>query len=170
MGQGICFCPLSPFHHRFRPFSGVIVSLYPASIMIAATEAISDGRQARNEGNFPIAREHYAKAAKIYREQNDLLAYAHTIRHIADIYRQERNSSKAKPLYEEALELYRSNLNTKLLDLANTVRPYALLNEAQGNLGLARKLWEEARILYGSLRLVAGVSECDTHISQLQDS
>jgi tetratricopeptide (TPR) repeat protein len=162
---------LSP-KHRFREvdFSGVIVSLYPASIMIAATEAISDGRQARNEGNFPVAREHYAEAAKIYREQNDVLAYAHTIRHIADIYQQERNSIEAKPLYEEALELYRGNLNTKLLDLANTVRPYALLNEKQGNLGLARKLWEEARNLYGSLRLEAGVSECDTHLSQLQDS
>jgi hypothetical protein len=66
------------------------------------------------------------------------------------------------------LELYRSNLDTKLLDLANTVRPYALLNEEQGNLDSARKLWEEARHLYGSLRVEAGVSECDDHISQLK--
>jgi len=136
--------------------------------MSAATEAIAHGRQARNEGNFPVARRHYAEAARIYREQNDVLAYAHTIRHVADIFRQERNSIQAKPLYEEALELYRSNLNTKLLDLANTVRPYALLNEDQGNPDLARKLWEEARNLYASLRLDAGVTECDTHLSQLQ--
>jgi tetratricopeptide (TPR) repeat protein len=66
-----------------------------------------------------------AVAANAYREQNDVLAYAHTIRHIADIYQQEGNSEEAKLLYEEALELYRSNLGTKLLDLANTVRPYA---------------------------------------------
>jgi tetratricopeptide (TPR) repeat protein len=138
--------------------------------MVTAAEAISKGRQARNEGNLPVAREHYAEAAKIYREQDDVLAYAHTIRHVADIYQQECNSVEAKPLYEEALELYRSNLGTKLLDLANTVRPYALLNEEQGNFDFARKLWREARHLYGSLRLDVGVSECDAHISQLQQS
>jgi tetratricopeptide (TPR) repeat protein len=138
--------------------------------MVAATEALSLGRQARNELNFPVAREHFAAAAKIYRGQNDLLAYAHTIRHIADIYQQECNLAEAQPLYEEALEIYRSNLDTKLLDLANTVRPYALLNEEQGSFDLARKLWEEARHLYGSLRLDVGVSECNAHITQLERS
>jgi tetratricopeptide (TPR) repeat protein len=139
-------------------------------MLIAASEAVSHGRLARNEGKFSVAREHYADAAKLYREQNDLLAYAHTIRHIADIYQQERNPVQAKPLYEEALEIYRGNLNTKLLDLANTVRPYALLIEEQGNSALAMKLWEEARNLYGSLRIAEGVSECDTHIFHLQQS
>jgi tetratricopeptide (TPR) repeat protein len=136
--------------------------------MVAAAEEISQGRQARNDGNFSAARAYYAEAARIYRDQNDTLAYAHTIRHIADIYQQESNLTEAKPLYEESLELYRGNLNTKLLDLANTVRPYALLNEEQGNLDLARKLWEEARHLYGSLRVDAGVSECEAHISRLK--
>ena len=78
--------------------------------MVAATEAISQGRQARNDGKFSVAREHYAEAAKIYRDQNNSLAYAHTIRHIADIYRQESNLAEARPLYEESLEIYRSNL------------------------------------------------------------
>ena len=136
--------------------------------MATASEAVSRGRQARNESNFPLAREHYAEAARIYRDQNDSLAYAHTIRHIADIYQQERNLPEAKPLYEESLELYRSNLNTKLLDLANTVRPYALLNEELGNLDAARELWQEARHLYSSIRIEPGVSECDAHISRLQ--
>jgi tetratricopeptide (TPR) repeat protein len=90
--------------------------------MTTASEATSQGYQARKDGKFSMAREHYADAAKLYREQNDLLAYAHTIRHIADIYQQERNPVPVKPLYEEALEIYRSNLQTKLLDLANTVR------------------------------------------------
>jgi tetratricopeptide (TPR) repeat protein len=92
------------------------------------------------------------------------------IRHIADIYQQERNPVQAKPLYEEALEIYRGNLNTILLDLANTVRPYALLMEEQGNSALAMKLWEEARNLYGSLRIDEGVLECNRHISHLQQS
>jgi tetratricopeptide (TPR) repeat protein len=136
--------------------------------MVAATEAISQGRQARNDGKFSVARGHYAEAAKIYRDQNDSLAYAHTIRHIADIYLQESNLAEAKPLYEESLEIYRSNLDTRIIDLANIVRSYALLNEKQGYLDLARKLWEEARHLYGSLRVDAGVSECNAHISQLK--
>ncbi len=138
--------------------------------MTAASEAVSQGRQARNERRFSAAREHYADAARLFREQNDVLSYAHTIRHIADIYRQERNSVPAQPLYEEALEIYRSNLNTKLLDLANTVRPYALLIEEQGNQALAMQLWEEAKSLYSSLRLNEGVCECDTHISHLRQS
>jgi tetratricopeptide (TPR) repeat protein len=135
-----------------------------------ASEAVSQGYRARKEGRFPAAREHYANAARLYREQNDVLAYAHAIRHIADIYQQECNPVSAKPLYEEALEIYRSNLQTKLLDLANTVRPYALLIEEQGSSALAMKLWEEARNLYSSLRLYEGVSECDDHISRLQQA
>ena len=87
-----------------------------------------------------MARAHYAEVAKIYRDQNDVPAYAHVIRHIADIYRQESNLVEAKRLYEESLELNRGNLGTKIIDLVNTVRPYALLNEEQGNLELARKL------------------------------
>jgi tetratricopeptide (TPR) repeat protein len=138
------------------------------SLMTAASEIAAKGYQERKEGNLSEAYMHYANAAKLYRDQNDLLAYAHTIRHIADIHQQERNLVAAKPLYEEALEIYRSNLNTKLLDLANTVRPYALLIENQGELALALDLWGEARSLYRSLRINEGVSECDKHISQLR--
>ncbi len=108
--------------------------MYPTCILLPAAQAISLGQQARQEKNFALAREHYAAAAKTYRDQNDTLAYAHTIRHIADIYQQESNLVQAKPLYEESLEHYRSNHGTKILDLANTLRPYALLNEQQGNL------------------------------------
>ena len=60
-----------------------------------------------------MARAHYAEVAKIYRDQNDVPAYAHVIRHIADIYRQESNLVEAKRLYEESLELNRGNLVQK---------------------------------------------------------
>ena|ERR1700761_2925891 len=138
--------------------------------MTAASQAASQGYQARREGTLSEARRHYADAARLYREQDDILAYAHAIRHIADIHQQERDPRSAKALYEEALEIYRGNLETKLLDLANTVRPYALLMEELGDAALAMRLWQEARNLYGSLRLVEGVSECDKHILQLQPS
>ena len=143
------------------------VHLY-SSFMSTADEVASQGYQARKDGRFSDARKHYTIAAKLYREKSDLLAYAHTIRHIADIFQDERNPGFAKPLYEEALEIYRSNLQTKLLDLANTIRPYALLIEEQGDSALAISLWEEARHLYASLRVKAGVSECNHHISHLK--
>lgn len=137
--------------------------------MHTATEAISRGREARRQGDFITARAEYAAAAAIYRDQSEALFYAHTIRHIADIYveesQQEPSLQAAKPLYEEAIEIYRSNLHTKLLDLANTVRPYALLLELAGDQTGARPLWEEARNLYASLRLDAGVNECNHHLS-----
>jgi tetratricopeptide (TPR) repeat protein len=135
--------------------------------MATATEAIAEGKKARKEGDYPVARERYAAAAASYRERDDLLAYARTIRHIADIFVEELNLLAAKPLYEEALELYRSNLDTKLLDLANTVRPYALLQEQLGNTTAARKLWQEAGQLYSSLQIDAGVAECENHLAHL---
>jgi|WetSurMetagenome_2_1015567.scaffolds.fasta_scaffold450412_2 hypothetical protein len=97
--------------------------------MPSAAELIARGRQARKDGLLAAARERYATAAKIYGERNDALAYAYTIRHIADIYLEEANLAEAKPLYEESLELYRTNHGTRILDPANNLRPFALLNE-----------------------------------------
>jgi tetratricopeptide (TPR) repeat protein len=136
--------------------------------MGVAAEAVSLGRHAQNQKNLSVAREHYSAAARAYRDENDVLAYAHTIRHIADTYLGEANLDEAKPLYEEALEIYRSNLNTKLLDLANTVRPYALLNERAGEFDRARQFWREAGNLYGSLRIEAGVEECESRLVKLR--
>ncbi len=133
--------------------------------MSNAGELIQDGRKARAEHQLAEARRLYTEAAALHREENNPLAYAHDIRHIADMFLQESQLAEAQPLYEEALELYRSNLNTKLLDLANTVRPYALLHEKLGNHETAKEHWQEARNLYASLRLEAGVNECDNHLA-----
>ena len=135
--------------------------------MPTAAESIAEGKRARAEHNLSAARAHYAKAAEIFREEENHLAYAHTIRHIADMFLDEAKHAEARPLYEEALEIYRGSLDTKLLDLANTVRPYALLNEAIGNIDLAREHWQEARNLYASLRLDIGVEECGKHLAKL---
>jgi tetratricopeptide (TPR) repeat protein len=146
----------------------ILFEVYPTAML--AAEAISQGRQARTQNNLSLARAYYAEAAKAYCGQNDSLAYAHTIRHIADMHLDELNFVEAKPLYEESLEIYRGNLSTKLLDLANAVRPYALLNEKLGNTGAAKDLWQEARNLYSSLRLKEGIRECDAHLAQLLQS
>jgi tetratricopeptide (TPR) repeat protein len=135
--------------------------------MRTAAESIAEGKQARAEGLLDAARVHYAEAAKIYASENNGLAYAHTIRHIADMFLEQAKHAEATPLYEEALEIYRSNLDTKLLDLANTVRPYALLNEETGHMEAARQYWQEACNLYASLRLDVGVDECSKHLAAL---
>jgi tetratricopeptide (TPR) repeat protein len=135
--------------------------------MNTAAELIAEGKKTRAEGLLDAARAHYAMAAEIYASENNRLAYAHTIRHIADMFLGEAKYTEAKSRYEEALEIYRGNLDTKLLDLANTVRPYALLHEATGHLEAAREHWQEARNLYASLRLDAGLEECSKHLSAL---
>lgn len=134
--------------------------------MPTAAELIEEGRMARAANRLEEARKLYSDAAALYHEENNPLAYAHTIRHVADMFLHESQYAEAKPLYEEALDLYRGNLETKLLDLANTVRPYALLHERLGNREAARELWQEARNLYASLRIEPGVTECDRHLSQ----
>ena len=132
--------------------------------MPTAAEAIAQGKQARAERRLGAARAHYAEAAEIYSSSSDPLAYAHTIRHIADMFLDESQHAEARPLYEEALEIYRSSLDTRLLDLANTVRPYALLLETTGDHEAARQNWQEARNLYSSLRLEVAIAECDRHL------
>ena len=136
--------------------------------MRSATELIADGRKARIENRLVEARSLYAEAAQLYRDENNTLAYAHTIRHIADMYLDESRLRDAQPLYEEALKLYRSNLHTKVLDLANTVRPYALVNEGLDKFKVATQFWQEARNLYASLGLEVGIKECETHLERLQ--
>ena len=127
-------------------------------------EAIALGRGARRNRDFTSARAHYLEAAKGYRARDEMLAYAHAIRHVGDIYMEESNIAAAQPLYEEALGIYRGSLHTKILDLANTLRPYAILQEARGNTALATSLWREARHLYAALHIEAGVAECDAHL------
>ena len=137
--------------------------------MPTAASLIEDGRKARAEHRLDEARRLYTEAAALYRNENNPLAYAHTIRHIADMLLHESKHAEAQPLYEEALEIYRSNLNTKLLDLANTVRPYALLHEQLGNRETANAHWQEARNLYASLRIEPGVTECEKHLASPSD-
>ena len=132
-----------------------------------AAESIKQGTTARAQGDRNTARAHYSQAAETYRHEANHLAYAHTIRHIADMYLDESAFELASPLYEEALEIYRSSLDSRVLDLANAIRPYAILNEATGNRDVARNLWEEARTLYASVRVADGVAECETHLSNL---
>jgi tetratricopeptide (TPR) repeat protein len=81
----------------------------------------------RDLGFVEDARVHYAMAAEIIRTLNNPLALAHTLRHEADILREQKKISEAETIYGEALRLYRTHPEHRPLDLANALRGYALL-------------------------------------------
>ena len=101
--------------------------------MPTAAEFIADGRSARAQQRLDDARRLYSEAARLFLAEKDSLAYAHTIRHIADIHLEESQFRSAKPLYEEALDLYRTILESPLLDHANkrNARPENNQNKPQ---------------------------------------
>jgi len=104
---------------------------------------------------------------EIYRRCTDPLRLAHTVRHLADILRGDGALDSARPLYEEALNIYRSDPATPPLDLANAIRGFALLRGTAGEMEEARLLWLEARALYESVNVLAGVQESEAQISRL---
>jgi tetratricopeptide (TPR) repeat protein len=92
----------------------------------------------------------YEQALHIHRSNGDLLHAAHTVRHIADIYRHDRNPEEARHRYDEALALYRKYPDPPPLDLANALRGLAILKEQTGNPEESAVLWREARELYAA--------------------
>ena len=122
----------------------------------------------RDLKNTQAALEHYREAVEIYRENDaEPLRLAHTIRHLADILRGDGSIERARPLYEEALRIYRDRADTTPLDLANTIRGFALLRAAAGEREEAKLLWQEARQLYASINVEAGVEESERQIARL---
>lgn len=111
---------------------------------------------------------HYQEAAKLYRERNQPLMLAHTIRHVADILRENGDLTPAAASdYEEALRIYRDHPETEPLDLANTLRGYALFKSATGHPQAAIAFWQEARNLYADVNVQAGVDEAEKQIAAL---
>ena len=123
-----------------------------------AREVTRLGYAERSQGQLVEALAHYQEAAAIYRQLDDPLALAHTVRHVGDIHRQMGHPELAEPCYNEALALYRANREAaQPLDLANAIRAMAVLKD-QGD------LWKEARDLYAELGVQAGVDECNRRL------
>ncbi len=118
----------------------------------------------RNLRDLETSQRHYRQASELYRSLDSPLKTAHTVRHAADIMREQNKLDEAGPLYAESLEIYRSHKETPPLDLANAIRGFALLNEQTGNCEEAVSLWREARELYELTGIEAGVSESDRRI------
>jgi tetratricopeptide (TPR) repeat protein len=109
----------------------------------------------------------YRQASRVYRDLGNTLKAAHTMRHAADILREQKRVDEAAPLYTEALEIYRKHNDTPPLDLANAIRGFALLKEGVGDRTEALMLWREARDLYELTGVEAGVLESDRRIGLL---
>ncbi len=109
----------------------------------------------------------YREAAQIYRALDDRLAYAHTIRHSADVHRGQNTLPDAARLYEEALEIYRTHPDALPLDHANALRGFALLQDAAGHPEEALFLWQGASHLYSAAGVQAGFAEAEQHIAFL---
>ena len=109
-----------------------------------------------------VARKCYEEAVALFREVGEPLVLAHTIRHLGDVYREEKCPELAEPCYLEALGLYRSHEGASSLDLANAVRSLAVLRWEQ-----TRTLWDEARQLYTALNIDAGIKESTARLTAL---
>ena len=122
-------------------------------------------RTARNAGRADEAERAYAAAAEHARAANDPLALAHALRHLSDLARERGASDEALTSAAEAVAIYRTQPDSRPLDLANALRLNALALYLAGRAAEAEPLWHEARDLYASSGIAAGVQEADGRLA-----
>ena len=125
------------------------------------------GHAEQDVGRNDIAVARYEEAVAAARLTGDSLLLAHAIRHVGDAHRDARRLAAAETSYAEALTLYAEHPDPPPLEYANAIRSMALLKEALGDTCEARCLWQQAKALYATVPIVAGVAECDEHLSRL---
>jgi tetratricopeptide (TPR) repeat protein len=128
-----------------------------------ARELKRRGESARRRDGA-MARLCYEESVVLFREVDEPLALAHTIRHLGDVYLEQGRPDLAEPCYHEALGLYRTHEAGSSLDLANAVRSLAVLRWEQ-----TRALWEEVRDLYTILSIEAGIKESSVRVAALSE-
>ncbi|HJZ99986.1 MAG TPA: tetratricopeptide repeat protein [Candidatus Solibacter sp.] len=119
------------------------------------------GESARRKDGA-MARLCYEEAVILFREADEPLLLAHTVRHLGDVYLEQGRPDLAEPCYHEALGIYRNHADESSLDMANAVRSLAVLRWEQ-----AKTLWEEARTLYTGLSIEAGIKESTARVAAL---
>jgi tetratricopeptide (TPR) repeat protein len=154
------------FAHALQCFARALDLCDDTNQQLLAKALTALGQAERDLQHHDVAIEYYQRAADIYRRSGDALRLAHTIRHVGDILRNTKQLSRAKPCYEEALEIYRANTASPPLDVANALRGCALLDEDLGDHDAAATLWCEARDLYAAVNVQAGVEECESRLKR----
>ena len=117
--------------------------------------------------NSTAACQHYEEASNILRRTGPPLLFAHTIRHLGDLYMHDRNLAQAEHCYLKALEIYRQQNNTHSLDYANALRSLAALKTQTGPSAAARDLWQQVRNLYIALDIPEGVAGSTAELDRI---
>ena len=138
-----------------------------ADSALLASSLVGLGQIERDLNHTDVALRHYREAVDILRTSPHQLRFAHAIRHLADILRENGSPEDAVHCYVEALNVYREHAETPPLDLANTLRGFALLKGDVGDKEEAKSLWQEARSLYHLVNVQAGVKESERQIARL---
>jgi tetratricopeptide (TPR) repeat protein len=125
------------------------------------------GELERHLPDADAARQHYEEAGAIFRELDEPLRLAHTVRHLGDVHYEAGRVRLAEPCYDEALALYRGHEHTRPLDLANAIRSLAVLKDDAGETEEARALWQEAHDLYVAVDIQPGVAESTVRLARL---
>lgn len=121
------------------------------------------GESARRKRDLAAAQKYYEEATALLRASADRMRFAHTVRHLGDVYVDLQNWVGAEESYIEALNIYRGQPATRVLDFANAIRSYAVLKDKTGRQEESRGLWAEAGRLYQELGVEAGIEECNRH-------
>jgi tetratricopeptide (TPR) repeat protein len=122
----------------------------------SANELRELGESARQRRDLAAALRHYEEASRLLRGSPDQLKFAHTVRHLGDVYTEQAEFLRAEPCYIEALGIYRNHPSPPKLDLANAIRAYAVLMTGMGRQDESRPLWTEAEGLYKNLGIAEG--------------
>ncbi len=112
----------------------------------------------------------YRDAAALQHTTGDQLGWAHSIRHVADILREQKLPREAEAAYDQVLVVYAQRPDPPVLDYANALRGLALLKDHAGDVEEALHLWRAARAKYEAAGVEAGITECQTHIAFLLHS
>lgn len=155
-------------HDARRAFSEALADCHSSEDrLLAATMYEELAYVERNLRDLASAERHYRQASDIYRGLDNPLKTAHTLRHAADILREQKSRDESAHLYAEVLEIYRNHPETPPLDLANAIRGFALLKEDEQDSEQATCLWREAGKLYELTGVDAGIEESKRRIGFL---
>jgi tetratricopeptide (TPR) repeat protein len=134
--------------------------------MDTAAEMVESGKAARRAGAFNEALELYGRAAEIYHTDGDLVAWAHTLRHLAELQLKAGDAMAALESIATVYAFYAQN-GAAPLELANSFRVRALTHEAVGEPSKAERDWLDASELYKAEGVQAGVDEALAHLTAL---
>jgi len=131
-----------------------------------ACELREQGESARRANDLRAAKKSYEEAVALLRNSPDKLKFAHAVRHLGDVYVQLQDWSRAEPCFVEALNIYRSQPEARVLDFANAIRGFAVLKDKTGKPEESSGLWAEAGRMYQAEGVQAGIEECSRHTGQ----